>query len=117
MSVGRGGGITSPSRAQGPSLLMESSGQEGNVLDTELQSHLGTKNWCHEQDQHEWVRREGSGVQAAVSLPELSGESQIGLHTLSPFPGVTSRLLSSLSPCLLLVWPSNTDVACFPLRL
>ncbi|XP_025787594.1 cystatin-F isoform X1 [Prionailurus viverrinus] len=40
---------------QGPSLLMESSGQEGNVLDTEPQSHLGTKNWCHEQDQHEWI--------------------------------------------------------------
>ncbi|XP_025787592.1 cystatin-F isoform X3 [Prionailurus viverrinus] len=29
--------------------------QEGNVLDTEPQSHLGTKNWCHEQDQHEWI--------------------------------------------------------------
>ncbi|XP_030166088.2 cystatin-F isoform X2 [Lynx canadensis] len=29
--------------------------QEGNVLDTEPQSQLGTKNWCHEQDQHEWI--------------------------------------------------------------
>ena len=63
-----------PGEAQGPALLMENSGWEGNVLrtDTEPQAHLGTKNWSHEQEGHEWVRKEGgTGDPAAASLPVL----------------------------------------------
>lgn len=65
-------------------------GRKCPSTDREPKSHLGTENWHREQERHEWIRREGKGgawVQAVDSLPEFSGESQTGLHTLSRFQG------------------------------